>query len=300
MAITLHQKTKFRGRSTRLTADASDLSNADVGAHPSSLELDAGDAALFFRHKDWDGGCIYRRGQASIEDLGSGKDGGQFGFGNTIASVRVTPFSIRLNVTVVSTPDFVLPGAFVKPARTQVDEVVAQANTILAGQQALIELVVSHFNVRQSDHKFDIAHPKLAWYLPQWKVAGELDLVIANSSAIGAALGVTKPPLLGQVVLLPATIQLLDANGSVVSVNLATQAMGIALAHELCHFLGVHHPSGQGNANNLMSAAPTIEDPSGLWVDPPPDSLFLTETQIENVHATLSRHPARRLNRQGD
>ena len=299
MAIILHQKKDFRGGTTSVTADTATLKDSGAGKHPSSLELTgADDAALFFKRDDFKGECMFRRGPLSIADLGSKKAGGKLGFGNSVASVRVTPFTLPLNVTMVSTADLKLPGGFVKPARTQVDAIVALANSRLDALSALLVLRVDGFNVRQSDRKFDVDRPRVAAYPPAWKELGQLDVVIANSARVQGEAGVAKPPCLGQVVLLVARQSFVNPiSGATQSVNLAVDMMAMVLLHEMGHYLGVHHPSGKKSQTNIMSTQALFDPFSGALSDPVFTDLVFSQDQIENMQSALSRNPARRADR---
>ena len=111
MAITLYQKKNFKGDTARIRKDQNDLKDLPLGRNPSSLKMsNAKDAVLLFKKRDWRGGVMFRRGRNSIDNLGSPRAGGRNTFGNNVASVRITPFHINLNVTVVTKSNGKLPG----------------------------------------------------------------------------------------------------------------------------------------------------------------------------------------------
>ncbi len=293
MSITLFTRTDFRGDRSTITGDTPSLAALEVGAHPSSVQIAAPTgAALFFRREHFEGNALYRRGPRNIADIGKAAEGGKATWGNTIASVRVSPFRLQLNVSVVSEEDGTLPGGFTsgQDARERVAAVVALANTLLGNQQALITLDVSRFNVRQNDRKFDVNMPRLAAYPPAWKEPGFVDVVVCNQARRKGQAGVTKPPCLGQVLLLAARLRFENPlSGNEQTVNLADDLMAVTLVHELGHYCGIHHPSGRGGATNIMNPATAEFDPfNGTFAGPALADLELDEEQIGDMHSSLA------------
>lgn len=294
MAITLFTRTDFRGDDATITGDTPSLGALAVGAHPSSARIAAPTtAALFFRREGFQGHCLYRRGPRTIADLGKASEGGKATWGNTIASVRVTPFRLQLNVNVISQEDGTLPGGFASPqdARRRVDGLVAITNSILGTQRALITLEFAQFNIRQSDRRFDVDHPRVAAYPAEWKERGQVDVVVCNQGRRKGQAGVTKPPCLGQVILLAAQLRFDNPiSGEEQTVNAADDLMGVSLAHELGHYCGVHHPSGRQDPANIMNARAiaSFNPFTGAFDGPALTDLSLDEDQIGDMHSSLA------------
>ena len=109
MAITMFQKDDFEGKSQTISGNVRDLKGMPADK-PGSIKLsDDDEAAVLFKNDDWHGGALYIRGQKNVSDLGKDNEGGRFGFGNSVRSIRVTPFSVDLNITVVRDEDNKLP-----------------------------------------------------------------------------------------------------------------------------------------------------------------------------------------------
>ena len=82
----------------------------DTGALPfnvrnkvSSARLSPGtDRTLFFTKPNFTGDALFRTGPFTVGKFSSLGRGGRGGFGNTVASVRLTPFELRFALHVVT------------------------------------------------------------------------------------------------------------------------------------------------------------------------------------------------------
>src|SRR4051812_18919767 len=102
MTITLFQDKNFRDRSMVVTQSVADLQDVSIGKNPTSIRLtESAESILLYTRKDWDGDVHYIRGSVEVADLGSKAAGGEPGFGNSVRSLRITPFRLRLNVNII-------------------------------------------------------------------------------------------------------------------------------------------------------------------------------------------------------
>ena len=103
MTTTLYQDKDWKGKRLAITRNYRSLKDTTLGNHPSSIMMtDSDDAILLFGKEDWDGGVMYFRGVRKMASLGDLSAGGELLKGNSVTSVRVTPFKVRLNVSVVT------------------------------------------------------------------------------------------------------------------------------------------------------------------------------------------------------
>ena len=97
MSINLYSRKEFHGKALPVNRDLPDLRDTELRGAPTSLNMTADtDRLLLFKQKDYDGACIFRRGKKKISNLGDNDEGGKFGFGNTISSVRITTGSLLM------------------------------------------------------------------------------------------------------------------------------------------------------------------------------------------------------------
>src|SRR5687768_6324135 len=99
MTITIFKDKDCKGASQTVTTDVADLKNQPADK-PSSIRLTGDEAVLLFKNDDWHGGALYIRGPITVSDLGSAKEGGRFGFGNSVRSIRRSSFSVDLNINI--------------------------------------------------------------------------------------------------------------------------------------------------------------------------------------------------------
>ncbi|HLD13902.1 MAG TPA: M12 family metallo-peptidase [Burkholderiales bacterium] len=268
MAITLFQRRNLRGDPALINGDQDDLRDIPLGRNPSSMRMtNANDAILLYEKRDWRGGVLYRRGVQTINNLGLA----------SIASARITPFHINLNVTVVTQSDGSVPGTATNfnAVRTTVNNMVGLVNTFYANQQALLTIEVAHINQRVHDNKFNLSMAEAVRFPAAWKNAREIDFILVNSFDAGL-LGLAKLPWWGKVVIV--AMRNTGASGT----QRTTAQIAKSLAHEIGHFLGSPH----AGATNVMR--------QGNF-----DIATRTTTvnQIQEWHTKLSRNPTRRRNR---
>jgi hypothetical protein len=279
MAITVFQRTNRRGDSARITRNQNDLADIPVGRNISSLAMTAnGDEILMYKKRNWRGGVMFRRGVQTINNLGSRRQGGRNTFRNNIASVRVTPFFLPLNVTVVTQSDGTLPGTDTSMAQitARVNNVVTLVNRFYGLQQALLEVGVAQINQRVHDNKFNLSMVEAARFPNSWKNRDEIDVILVNSFD-GGFTGLAKSPWAGKV-----TIVAMRNNGA----QRPNNTIAKTLAHEIGHFLGSPHTEANRNIMtqgefSIVGANANVE-------------------QMQEWHTKLSRNLTRRRNRQGD
>lgn len=280
MSITLYSRSKFRGDAMHVNSDLPNLKDTELRGAPTSLSITAdGDRLLLFRQKDYDGACIFRRGKAHISDLGDNDHGGQFGFGNTISSVRLTPFSVDLNVTFIKNGKGKLPGALstVKDARLLAEQVVTLASALWQPFMLRLDLVTVEFQT--DDRHFDVDLDRLVRFPLEFYKKNHVNVFFINS--FKKALGITRPPCLGESIALTLT-----HDGDVAG----KEILSYTLAHEFGHHVGIHHPGAKNNPTNIMNCP--IEFPLTNIKN-------LSDEQVSDAHTALARNPARRGQRQG-
>lgn len=267
MTIRLFQLPGGDGDPAVIDSDQDDLRDIPLGRNPSSMSMDnANDAVLLYGKRDWRGNVIYRRGVQTNINLGS----------PSIASARITPFHINLNVTVVTQSDGSVPGTATSfnAVSTIVNNMVGLVNTFYAGQQALLIADVAHINQRVHNNKFNLSRAEAGSFPAAWKNAREIDFILVNSFDAGT-LGLF--PWWGKVVIVAMR------NTGATGTQRTTAQLAKTLAHEIGHFLGSPHST---NATNIMR--------QGSF-----DIATRTATvaQIQQWHTTLSRNLTRRRNR---
>jgi len=284
MSITIFEDENCKGESRTLSGNITDLKGQRADK-PSSIRLSSDeDEVLLFKNDDWHGGVLYLRGPKTVSDLGKKDEGGKSGFGNSIRSIRFTPFELDLNVTVVKDANGKLPGAWTSEAqaRVGVEDVVTGANAFFTAQRALLSLEIARITFRTSDKQFTMN--KNEGVPNDWTEKGEVDVIFVNRfTGDKGVLGVGRFPCWGQTVVVAATANSTQGADVVQSVS----DMVYVLVHEIGHYLGLSHGSANDNKSNIM-----YESVQGIY-----KAQRLLPDQIEEMHEKLSRNISRRGDR---
>lgn len=283
MTITIFEDHDCKGKSQVVRDDLRDLKGEPADKPGSSSLTSATEAVLLFRNDDWHGGALYIRGPKTVADLGKAKDGGRLRFGNAIRSIRITPFTFDLNVTVVCDGDGTLPGAW--PSQTQakrdIEAMVAGANAFYAANRALLELQIARITFRNSKAFFNLGGVENLIVPGGWKRSGEADVIFINRFTKKDRTGLGHPPCWGQAVLVGVSKTEQDGSVSVRSFD----SISRTIVHELGHFLGLGHGTAGDDTNNVMFPN---NDGTGLAGD------VLTTDQVRELHDRLANNMARR------
>lgn len=256
MSIVVFTKPNFAGERLEITADTPELPSGFLNHVSSATGTAATDRAVFFTRKHFRGSAMFRTGTFAIPRMGSAASGGKNGFGNTLASVRLTPIGLQLAVQVITTDAGALPTLFPSLAAipTVLGTVVNAANGDLA--QSLIQLSLLQIQTLPSTKYFNMRHEYLSLLFRTFNVRNHVNGYVVNT--LRNAAGISVPACVGNKIVI---------NGSI-----ATQ-LGNTLAHELGHFLALRHV--RGDATNLMT-------------DTPAAGTVLTVAQIEKMHETIA------------
>jgi Matrixin len=285
MTITIFEDENCRGQSRTVSGNIADLKGQRADK-PSSIEMtSASEEVLLFKNDDWHGGVLYLRGPRTVADLGKKDDGGKFGFGNSIRSVRITPFQLDLNVTVVKSEGGDLPGSWSSHAEAEsaIEDIVTAANGFYTANRALLRLEIARITFRTSAKHFAISKLE-SWLLPgEWTERGEVDTIFVDRFTKEGTIGRAMFPCWGQGVLIAA-----KANATTGPDTEQSHAeMVETMVHEIGHYLGLSHNTSNDNPGNIMF--PTA---SGTYKGP-----TLRPDQIEEMHEKLSRNISRRGDR---
>jgi hypothetical protein len=275
MAITLYKKPNFNGDRFVVTANRSSLKTSAVKNGTSSLTLSSdADKALFFKREDYNGGVMFRQGRWNISKMSSKAQGGKIGFGDTLSSVRLTPFNVKVFVTVIQTDAGGFPGTLTSQAdaTTYLNSVFAEANTLWA--QGLIRLQRRGTIFRRSTKFHDMkGEAFLLAIRTGWKEAGHINVFLVNT--LKGALGMQIP----------------CSGKTIVLVHNSVAEAGNTLAHEVGHFLGLSHDSAQRDNTNVMQGPGKGRD---WWVG----RRDFSGQQIEDAHEKLSKHITKKVVRE--
>lgn len=275
MSITLYADSNFRGESLVIANDRATLRGTAVGNNPTSIRMTGdGDAVLLCKKRNWNGEVCYLRGKHAIADLGDPDDGGARGLGNAITSVRVKPFAVAVNVTIVTGEDGALPGAWASraDATRDIDAIIAMANAFYADEDALLKVELGDLTFRADEKRFRMAEKEWGSIPAAWKRARSIDVVFPDT--IEGAVGLGNFPWHGKFCLVSARRN-------------TVAEMARTFVHELGHYWGLTHESGGGQAANIMTQSDTG--------DPLTASRF-RDGQIQEIQQKLARN----LTRQGD
>ncbi|MFN7145034.1 MAG: hypothetical protein ACK4YP_14755 [Myxococcota bacterium] len=281
MAITLFQDRDCKGRSLDITRNYASLKDTALGNHPSSIRMtDPDDAILLCKKEDWNGGVLYLRGKNTLSDLGEPDEGGENTFRNSVTSVRVTPFTVALNVTVVKRENGDLPGSHDSHASVEstFGKALVLANDFFAREKALLRLEIARITFRTDDEHFDLTDKESDTFPSAWKNPGELDFIIVNT--IEGAVGRAKFPWHGKV-----AVMALGGEGK----DRSIPKLARTLAHEVGHYYGLTHDSGDNVPANIMTQSDV-----GL----PIDEAHIRVDQIEELQQKLARNITRQKDRE--
>lgn len=279
MAIELYSKTNFQG-GTHVAAsgtDIADLSSTPVKNRTSSIQItNANDKVIFFKKKNYSGGAMFRRGEWQISEAGSKARGGKIGFGDTISSIRQTPFDVKVFVTVIQDESGAYPGGIATEADVEqfLLDVFAEANALW--EQGLIHLDRRGTIYRRSDKYFVVKNDIFQFLFKSgWRQGQHINVFFVD--AMHKALG-KQVPCSGKSVFIAARNSPDPSDGL-----LSTDQVGNTLAHEVGHFLGLSHDSAQRDNTNVMQGPGKDVNFWNIRQD------FSTK-QIEDVHEKLSKH----------
>jgi hypothetical protein len=336
MTIRLFQDPSFTGARTVITGvgaaedlvDAADLKDFNGGRKPSSLRTSSGDAALLCSKPDWKGEIMYLRNQRNIRDLGDPATGGRRGFRNAVRSVRVRPFLIAMNITIVTGSDGTLPGGWEDrtQAERDMDLLIVLMNDFFRRERCLIRVKWSDITYRPSEEYFNVSIREYRPVPAKWKKPKSVDVVLVNR--IANAIGVGSFPWHGKHVLvamerMAAALERAPGTGpgtiyrpgnplrEVRDPRLVDAFLGISRTwvHELGHYWGLRHqdPITQdtidavARINPSLAAAMRTSD-SNIMIQSGKAGPFsvatMTSSQLNEVHQVLARNLSRKGDRQ--
>jgi Metallo-peptidase family M12B Reprolysin-like len=287
MTITIFKDKDCKGKSQTVTNDMADLKDQPADK-PSSIRLTGGnEAVLLFKNDDWHGGALYIRGPMTVSDLGSGKEGGRYGFGNSVRSIRRTSFSVDLNVNIVTDSGDRMPGIWKDRAQAEasVRNIVSLANGFLADKRALLKCEIARVRFRLDTKQFDLSNAE-SWAFPgEWKEKDEVDVIVVNRFSKEEVGGRAKLPCFGQTLVIAAMANMSSGPDEAMT----DEDLANVFAHELGHYFGLTHNTADDKQNNIMFEDFSLGEPlSGrtIWVD-----------QIRELQDRLANHHTRRGDR---
>jgi hypothetical protein len=283
MTITIFKDHDLKGKSQTVSGNIRDLKDQPADK-PGSIRLTDGDeAVLLFKNDDWHGGALYIRGPKTVNDLGKDSDGGRFGFGNSIRSIRVSPFQVDLNVTVVRDEDNKLPSGWSSEAQAKADinSMVAQANAFYADKRALLKLTVARITFRTNKNLFAISKLEQILLPGEWTEKGELDVVFTNRFTKEGVIGRAFFPCWGESVVVAKIVNSTSGPDYALSLD----EMAAVMVHETGHHFGLSHGTANNNSKNLMFPSLSVSSLS--------DAL-LTPDQVREMQDRLANNIARK------
>lgn len=276
MTVTLYKKDNLQGESFTITDDISDLKDTPVKHGSSSMRI-TNDKIILFTKKDWKGDAMFRTGTREITKLSSKSKGGKTGFGNTVSSARITPFTIPLFVNIIAKSDGSFPGFRSDDSTLTrlgsgtdifssfIRDIIQYANNIW--NNFLIHLDVSEIHLRRSDDLHNMKSDLYPLLWKDWQKPKHANVFLVGS--LHNAAGICPPVGFGR--------------GAVVDCGSTpdTDRAGDTLAHELGHYFGISKHVNDTGAN-LMTKDSAIS--SGI----------LTDEQVEEIHHTLATNVLRK------
>jgi hypothetical protein len=249
MTITIFEKKDCEGKSQTISGSIADLRGMPADK-PGSIRLTSDtESVLLFKNDDWHGGALYIRGPKTVSDLGSAKDGGRFGFGNSVRSVRVSAFTVNLNISVVTNGSD-LPSVF--PNSTWMDvairDAVTRANGFLISKRAMLNLEIARITYRDDPKHFNLSNVESWSYPSSWKEKGEVDVIFVNLFEKDGVGGRTKMPCFGKTVVVAFLGNVEDQPDVVFN----TEDIANILVHEIGHYFGLGHGTADKDSDNIM------------------------------------------------
>jgi hypothetical protein len=272
MTITIFDNERFRGDSMVVRRDVDTLRGTDVGNNPRSLKMTSdNDAILLCNKRNWNGEVLYLRGKHEISDLNDPDEGGVRGLGNSITSLRVKPFTVSVNVTIVTGEDGTLPGTWSsRTAVTQdINAIISKATDFFDDEHALLKVTLSDLTFRADEKRFRMSQKEWGSIPGKWKVAKSIDVVFPDS--LEGAVGLGNFPWHGKFCLVSARRASVDA-------------MARTFVHELGHYWGLEHETRPANIMTQSSTGKPLVDSR------------LKNGQIQEIQQKLARN----ISRQGD
>lgn len=280
MTITLFEDKNCKGASKVVSGNIADLKGKAYDKPTSVRMTQEDDAILLFKNDDWKGSVHYLRGKQTVDNLGKKDEGGRFGFKNSVRSVRCTPFTLEMNISVVK-GGRKLPGDWNSEAIAEkmVRTAIVRANNYFRDKQAMLEMDVARITFRNDSKRFILK--RKASFPGSWKNRGEVDLIFVErfQDTDNNTLGRARFPCGGQTIVVATKT---DDGGA----TFDEDDLAYILAHEIGHYLGLSHNTANDKTRNLM-----FPSKSGSL-----NSKHLKEDQIREMHQKLSKN----ISRKGD
>lgn len=268
MAITLFDGRDLSGNSQAVTRDIADLRNSPVGYGTSSLEMtDAQDRCLLFLGRNWTGRVMLRRGVNTINRIGNPGEGGRTGFNNSVRSVRVTPFRIRVFYHVIRSINGNWPGGIAnqRDMNRYIRDIHARLDD--AWGDGLFVFVRARTNVYDNARFFNMRNEYVALLRSR---AFNVERFAVNAFLVNSIAGDTDGISVPRQIGYRTAVEVDPAN---------VPLSGQLLAHEIGHMLGLGHRGGGFGSNNLMEQGS--------------NGTSLRDDQYERAHRTASNRTGR-------
>lgn len=268
MAKKLYTKKECKGKCTIINKDEENFAWLTKLNSTASMELtEENDKIFLFKKTKWDGDTLFRSGKRTITDLGDASDGGKKSFRNSINSIRVSCFDIRVKYHIVKSSKGEFPGGFSSNAtmESNINKMHILASNIW--EEVLLRLDNVGFAYHTNDDYFDLSDEskcKNVDFNKDFNIPQQFAhvFVVDKSFALGCAL----PRRSSRAFHINAR------NDN----NLMKGAR--TLAHELGHSLGLSH-GGNSNKDRLMTQTGSSAPVYGT---------NLSFAEVERVHDSLS------------
>lgn len=272
MTLTLFKKKNFLGDSHRVTKSHANLRVTPVGYRTRSLTMTSEhDRVLLFSKKMYRGRMAFARG---IRDVPSSAGT----FFRPVRSVRIDPFRLYLNVTVVCSGGE-WPGSWAteREALASIDTAIDWANRVWS--EGMVWLERRKTEVRDRPRTFELRWP-FTGVPREWKRPGMVDVVIVHRIGRRSTVARRCPALVRDTIAIARVVK----RGEV-----EDERMGHGLARELGRYVGLGGGSWGDDPRNLMSPGDPISfDPANIRLVP---------EQIERVQRVLAANRGRRAER---